>query len=143
MKKYSLIVVLFLMFTFQFCESTTDTIPYSYSKTVIDDINDYQFPEGNYYSYKFSSYNENMEPVEEIERLRNKNIIVDQVWYRSPQNGCTPPGSTLTTRTMYSAVLLMKLQNSNDQLIDEKYSKVNYKPSISCGYNVDSYKLKK
>jgi hypothetical protein len=86
MKKYYLILMTLSSLIFQSCESSTEVNLDSYSKSTIDTMGDYQFPNGTYYKYNFSSLDETIKPEEEIEKLLKNNIIVNQVWYRSPLN---------------------------------------------------------
>lgn len=143
MKKYYLIISILCSFLYQSCESITETNLGSYSKNTIDTMENYQFPSGTYYTYNFSSLDETVSSEKEIEKFLEKNIIVSQTWYRSPLNGCSPPGAGWTTRTMYRATFLVLLKNPNDEISNEKYSKLTNEPNISCGYYVINYKLKK
>jgi hypothetical protein len=141
MKIYYLVIILLFLFIFQSCESSTGISLDSYSKSTIDTMDDYQFSNGTYYTYKFSSLSETVNAEAEIEKLLAKNIIVNQVWYRGPLNGCRPPGAGHTTRTMYKATFLVLLRNPYGEISDEKYSKLTKEPNISCGYYVLNYKL--
>jgi hypothetical protein len=142
MKKYYLVVILLFVFIFQSCESSTEVNLSSYSKSTIDTMDDYQFPNGTYYIYNFSTSSETVKPEEEIEKLLENNIIVNQVWYRNPLNGCSPPGAGWTTRTIYRATFLVLLKNPDDEISNEKYSKLSEAPYIGCGYYVINFKLK-
>lgn len=141
MKKYFLI--LFLLLMLQNCESTSDSSEYIYSKSTIENTNEYQFPSGTYYLYKTSSSNKSINPLEEIARLGKKGFIVKQAWYRGPLIGCKPPGAGWTTKTIYSAYFMVNFLDDNYDLSDEKYSKLNIAPFVPCGYYVDSYTLVK
>lgn len=131
-----------MLFGFQSCESSTDANLATYTKDTIDAMDNYEFPEGTYYKYDFSSLSETIEPVKEIDKFIEKGITLKQAWYRSPKNGCSPPGSDWVTTAMYSAVFIILLKNPDDEISDENYSKLIYEPSISCGYNVVTYMLK-
>ncbi len=141
MKNYFFAIFVLLAFLFQSCKSSTEINLSSYSKSTIDVMNNYNFPSGTYYKYNFSSYNENIDAENELEKFLKENIIIEQAWYRSPLNGCSPPGAGWTTRAMYPATFLVLLRNSDDEISDEKYSKLTNNPNISCGYDVINYRF--
>lgn len=142
MKQFLILVLLSFTFFFQQCESNTGFDTRLYSKSIVNTMDNYQFPSGTYYTYNFSSLSEKLDCDYEIKRLEDENVIVKQAWYRSPLNGCSPPGSGWTTRTMYRAVFLVLLENPNDSISDDKYSILTSAPNIGCGYEVTMYKLK-
>jgi hypothetical protein len=114
---------------------------YNYSEEYIESMSNYQFPEGMYYYYDFSSLYETINVQSELERLRKNFVFVYEAWYRGPRNGCSPPGSNWTTTTMYKARLVVYMPIKNDKILDENY-KIQTSPSkIPCGYNVYHYFL--
>jgi len=123
------------------CESINTIDITDYEKNTLETLEDYQFPQGAYYTYAFSSLDEVIDPSEEINRLISKDIIVNHAWYRIHRNGCDV-GSGGTTHTMYKSVFLVCIYSDNQRILNENYNSLSSSSKIPCARNVLHYELK-
>ena len=139
MNKALLTIFLFLLIFG--CESVNTIDIDDYDKNTLNTLEDYQFPQGAYYTYSFSSLDEVINPSEEINRLLSKNILVNHAWYRVHRNGCDV-GSGGNTNTMYKSVFLVCLYSDNQRILNENYNRLSSYSKIPCARNVLHYELK-
>lgn len=131
----------FLLFLIFGCESINTIDINDYNKSTIETIEDYQFPQGAYYTYVFSSVDETIDPAEEINRLISKDIIVNHAWFRIHRNGCDV-GTGGKTATMYKSVFLVCMYSDNQRILNENYNRLSSSSKIPCAHNVLHYELK-
>lgn len=120
------------------CDFATEYPPDSQDRETIDPYNDYYFPDGVYYSRKFKDYNEELDPVEELDRLKANGVVVAQAWYGSPRTSCDH--GTFSTHTVVPAKFIILLSNVKDSMDDPDYRRI-YSPSINCGQAVKHFRL--
>jgi hypothetical protein len=145
MKRYYFIISLFalIILIFVSCEGTTEELGSTYTMTLENHSQGYTYPPGYYYEYKVATYDDRVNPLEIFNLLKKENIVVEEAWYRQYLNGCQPPGSTGITRTIYPNVLIVRLANSNKDIVNYKFVGLKLPQPIPCGYKVRRYQLVK
>jgi hypothetical protein len=143
--KYPIISLIFLSLLFlSGCnDSITDTPEYKIIKE--NHTSGYAFPdEGFYYKYDNSSYDEHIASVlDTLILFYDSGIKVKNAWFRSYLIGCSPPGASWFTMTIYPETFILQVNQEDSLLNKHKFSKINISQySIGCGYNVKRYKLK-
>ncbi|GJQ63258.1 MAG: hypothetical protein SCALA702_23110 [Melioribacteraceae bacterium] len=140
MKKGALVVIISVaVLTFlNGCDFATQYPQDSQNLETIDTNSEYYFPPGIYYSRKFKDYKEDINPVEELDRLKVEGVVVAQAWYRGPQTSCSHGSGA--THTVIPATFIILLSNVNDSIDDPDYRLLNY-PRIYCGQAVKHFRL--
>jgi len=141
MQNIKFLIFCLLFFVFSSCEPINYKIDLSSYKTeTLESLTNYQFPEGYYYTYNFSSLEDVIDPSAEIERLISENIIVNHAWYRVHRNGCG--NGSWTTHTMYRSVFLICVPKENQNILNENYNNLTAYSPIPCGRDVLHFELK-
>jgi hypothetical protein len=95
---------------------------------------------GFYYIYRPSDdRNQMIEPAKKLRRLFVLGVNITMAWYRPNLGGCSPPGSTLTTATIYPEVFVVRLENPNDMIRKYNFHPIPRPESFPCPYGVTQY----
>ena len=142
MKKYLVFILMILLLMIcASCEGNFGKSDSTYFLTKEDHSRGYTYPVGHYYVYAVATYDEQVQPITVFHSLEADNIIVKEGWYRPYLTGCSAPGSGRTTTSIYSNVLIVRLDEAKDSILKHKFRVLGSPQPIACGYDVSHYML--
>ena len=134
------LLMLFLMLSASCAGSFEKSAP-TYFMTMEDHTQGYVYPSGIYYFYAGPTPEEHAQPLAMFNALQADNITVREGWYRPYLTGCSGPGSNRTTTAIYANVIIVRLDESNDNILKHKFRALGSPKPIACGYEVRHYML--
>jgi hypothetical protein len=143
MKKILPNILFITMFVLFGCSSTKkapsitiNAVVEDHSSTVFD------FPKGEYYSFKFSDDPVNQFDVNQmIDQLTKEKIPVTDLWYKAGSRSCLPPGSEMAMQVIVEPVLLIRLEKENEKLSGMGFTKIFPTDMGECAYRVKRYRF--
>ncbi|MFA6979351.1 MAG: hypothetical protein WC209_08520 [Ignavibacteriaceae bacterium] len=121
-------------------EETQGPIP-TFVETKIEELDLQMLPDsGVYYLYHESTFGENiLSPEKKLRRLYVLGFNITMAWYRQPTGGCTKPGTTSVTKTMYPEYFLDRLPKPNELIEKYNFRLIEKPEHIPCPYNILFY----
>ena len=96
---------------------------------------------GFYYMYEFSEDHRLVAHVDQmLSDLYSRGFDILVAWYRGESSGCAPPGSLMSTGTIYGPEFILLVGRSDPGLVTFRFRKMTSTPTFVCPYSVTEYR---
>ncbi len=143
MKSFCVLLLSFISIVFIGCSTTKQTNNLIINSVFEDhETEEYSFPKGVYYSFKFSE-----DPVQQfavnqlIDQLTKEKIPLTDLWYKAGSHSCLPPGSDMAMQVIVEPFLLIRLEKENEKLAGLGFLKTFPTDMGECAYRVKRFRF--